>query len=309
MLGKKSWNVYNQENIAKVRRDEAEAKLREEEEERRTQEVDSDQRLQLLRGEQPVPSRGEDHVDLADPHSVRREDGVSRKKRKLIGEDDTDRDLRLAREDAQARSTQYEMLKKPSNDVSILDRRGHITLLSEEHQPKQKNSEAKSEAAQKRRKFEDQYTMRFSNAAGLDQGLEDPWYAAGGAKVAPKDIAGKDVWGNEDPRRKQRERQRLDANDPMAAMKKGVKKLREAEQNRKEWKAQRERDLYEVEHMARGREKRKRRRSGSESSLEDFSLVDGYKASSKDKHRHREKHIKERGRRRTSVDPAGVNKT
>ena len=279
-----------------MRRDEADAKLREEEQERRMQEVDSDQRLQLLRGEQPVLSTGECHVDLADPLSVPREHGASRKKRRLIGEDDTDRDLRVAREDAEARSTQHVILKKPSDDVSILDSRGHITLFAEEHQPKQKNSEAESEAAQKKRKFEDQYTMRFSNAAGHEQGLKDPWYTAGGANVAPKDTAGKDVWGNEDPRRKQRERQRLDANDPMAAMKKGVKKLREAEQRRTEWKAQRERDLYEVEHMARQREKRKRYRRGSESSLEDFSLVDGYKAQREDKHGHREKlKRKERG--------------
>ncbi|CCF31962.1 hypothetical protein CH063_00727, partial [Colletotrichum higginsianum] len=55
LLGKKSWNVYNADNIARVRRDEAAAKAKEEAEEQRMQEVDAERRLAILRGEAPPP--------------------------------------------------------------------------------------------------------------------------------------------------------------------------------------------------------------------------------------------------------------
>lgn len=54
LLGKKSWNVYNTDNIERVRRDEAAARAREEADEQRMQEEDAERRLKILRGR---PSR------------------------------------------------------------------------------------------------------------------------------------------------------------------------------------------------------------------------------------------------------------
>ncbi|KAJ2986204.1 hypothetical protein NUW58_g5139 [Xylaria curta] len=53
LLGKKSWNVYNPANIARVKRDEAEAQVRAEAEEKRQQDAEAKRRLAILRGEDP----------------------------------------------------------------------------------------------------------------------------------------------------------------------------------------------------------------------------------------------------------------
>lgn len=120
--------------------------------------------------------------------------------------------------------------------------------------------------------------VRLTDALGYSVNARQPWY--GTAPIEGRfesNSMGRDVWGNEDPRRQQREEQRVSANDPLAAMKRGVKQLRKAESERKEWKAQRERDLNEVEELARKQHKRRRhrhRRNSDADSLEDFHLDD-----------------------------------
>ena len=252
------------------------------------QEVDADRRLQLLRGERldPLPLEEERHTG----HKRKRDDGSPRRKiRKLAGEDDTDRDLRLARE---AVAGPMPVIKKrKGHDAPLVDHKGHISLFPEEHRHAEKNPEAELEAAKKKREFEDQFTMRFSNAAGFKQSLENPWYSAPASKdLALQDEPGKNVWGNEDPRRKEREKQRLDSSDPLAAIKIGVKKLRQADRHRKEWMEERERDLEEVEEMARWNRRRRIHRNDDLDSLEGFSLEAGYEG----KHRDRGEHLSRR---------------
>jgi hypothetical protein len=196
--------------------------------------------------------------------------------------------MRLAREATAFQTANVKKVK--GQDASLMDRKGHISLFPEEHRPAEKNPEAESDAAAKKREFEDQYTMRFSNAAGFKQGLENPWYSATTSGGLPlQNTLGKDVWGNEDPRRKEREQKRLDSSDPLATMKMGIKKLRQADRHRKEWIEERERDLKEVEEMARRNHRRRRIKDDDLDSLENFSLEAGYKEG-REKRKHRSGH-------------------
>ncbi|KAI1095287.1 hypothetical protein F5B19DRAFT_440874 [Rostrohypoxylon terebratum] len=312
LLGKKSWNVYNPKNIERVRRDEAAAKEREEAEEQRQQEVDAERRLAILRGEVPPPLPPPEPSAVDDTSSRKRdrdeEPRRERKKRKRVGEDDTDFELRLARERANAAPKTSDTLVKRS-DAPLVDHRGHIDLFPEERSrvPNEKNAEAEQEAAKKKREYEDQYTMRFSNAAGKD-GLTGPWYAKGGDM---KDIVdgnleapSKDVWGNEDPRRKEREAARVVANDPLAMMKRGAAKVREVEKERRQLNEERERELKQLRKEER-RKERRRKREGKDDydDLEGFTL-DGT-SSSKPRGRSKDHDDERRRRHHSSRDEDG----
>lgn len=296
MLGKKSWNVYNQENIARVRRDEARAKLQEEEDEKYRQENDAEKRIQTLRGSEPAPSTQRDSTEKDEPREKRHGDARHRKRRKLAGENDTDRDIRFAKEDVAdaEKLLQNNIMKRPVNDAPIMDESGHISLFSEkapQDRGSEKNPEAEAETAKKNRELEDQYTMKFSNAAGYRQGMEAPWYKSSRQDVAEQSygIPSKDVWGNEDPRRKEREKLRTESNDPLAAMRKGIRQLREVEQERKKWQQERDRDLQALKRE--GKEERRQhrdrpRRKRSNNSLDDFRLDNDAEGNEK-RRRHR----------------------
>ncbi len=284
LLGKKSWNVYNTDNIARVRRDEAEARKRDAEQEKRARDNEADDRLDQLR--------------------TQKEGGISRKRRRLDGEDDTDRDIRLAE------------IAHSENQIKLFD---PATLLD----PSQSSSKAHQGTQDSRRTkiTSDPEGVRLTDAAGRgDNGLK-PWYNSAAPIGADADKGmSKDVWGNDDPRRIMREQQRLDKTDPLAAMKRGVKQLRESEARRKDWIDQRERDLHEVELLARKarREKRHRREDGYSSekeSLDNFNLDDGYSGGHSDKakeppdrrHRHRHRHHRHHrhhhhGKRRSQLE-------
>ena len=320
LLGKKSWNVYNPENIARVRRDEAQAKAQEEEEEQRMQEEDAERRIKILRGERPPtppppPSEPSSAIQKdKKSHREEREVGKHRKRRRIAGENDTDRDIRFAQEDAQfADGKKAELVRSRTNDdVPLEDSAGHINLFPSEAKraPVEKNAEAEREAADKKRKFEDQYTMRFSNAARFSQSVgQKPWYSSSGREVtAPELTSGKDVWGNEDPMRKQREMARMNSNDPLAAMKKGVRQLKTVEQERKRWNEERSRELESLKAEDRQRSHRHRRRqspSVSEDSLEGFKLDSSTDKRRDDKdrerssRRHHRRHHRDRSRDRS----------
>jgi N-terminal domain of CBF1 interacting co-repressor CIR len=305
LLGKKSWHVYNQDNIDRVRRDEAAAKAREEEDERRMQEADAERRIQLLREQRIAPAS-----NAQDDYTTGRE----RKRRRLAGEDDTQRDIRLASRDASAmalQTSESQAMVRTSSDAPLMGKDGHISLFPQEGSrfQVQKNPEAEAEAAKKKREYEDQFTMRFSNAAGFKQGIEKPWYSS--LKPSHEDTAdpvGKDVWGNDDKGRKDRERRRMEDEDPLMAMRKGVSGLREVENDRRKWKEEREKDLKEM-----NRETSRRRRRDSYE-LEAFSL-DPQRGSNPAKsanrgstipasrHRHRHNRSKSRSRSRSRERP------
>jgi hypothetical protein len=282
------------------------------------QELDAERRIQILRGETPTPLPVEDTLTS---NKESREDrsygsGRERKRRNKTGEDDTDFELRIAREDqiSASTNTQTQLVPRKENNAPLTDHEGHISLFpsSSSHPFVEKNAEAEKEAAKKKREYEDQYTMRFSNAAGFKQGLENPWYSKPTGAEGPEAVEetpGKDVWGNEDPRRREREAKRVVDNDPLAFMKKGAAQVRQVERERKRWREEKKRELRELEEAER-RKKRKRRHGHGEDDLENFILDDPEKSSSRrlereraHKHRHhhssRSSHGKERGHRHT----------
>ncbi|RTE78633.1 hypothetical protein BHE90_006896 [Fusarium euwallaceae] len=246
LLGKKSWNVYNADNIARVRRDEAAAKAAEEAEEQRMQETDAQRRLAILRGEAPPPIEDAEPSTADEPpprettHS-----GSMRRKRKRPGEDDTDFEMRVARERDSMAVVSLESERKPTSSAPIVDHAGHIDLFGDEklRAHAEKNEEAEKEAKKKKQSYEDQYTMRFSNAAGKDGALQ-PWYSQSDA--AAPDASSKDVWGNQDPKRKERDTKRIVSNDPLAMMKQGASKVRELKQERKRFQEERDEELKQM---------------------------------------------------------------
>ncbi|KAF5643266.1 hypothetical protein F52700_2982 [Fusarium sp. NRRL 52700] len=255
LLGKKSWNVYNADNIARVRRDEAAAKAAEEAEEQRMQEIDAQRRLAILRGEVPPPIE-DDEPPKDEEHPVRDRDASqrtsTRRKRKLPGEDDTDFEMRIVRENENSALVRIEPEKKSTSSAPLVDHNGHIDLLGDEKSRAhaEKNEEAEKEAKKKKQSYEDQYTMRFSNATGRD-GVLKPWYSQSDA--AAPDASSKDVWGNHDPNRKERDTKRIVSNDPLAMMKQGASKVREIKQERKRFQEEREEELKQMRREERHR--------------------------------------------------------
>ncbi|PNP41550.1 hypothetical protein TGAMA5MH_06478 [Trichoderma gamsii] len=266
LLGKKSWNVYNADNVARVRRDEAAAKAAEQAEEQRMQEVDAQRRLAILRGEVPPPIEDEreaesDIVKDASSDARSKFPSSSRKKRKRPGEDDTEFELRLAKERNDATYATVESGRKPVSSAPIVDHAGHIDLFGDERARAhaEKNPEAEADRKKKEREYEDQYTMRFSNAAGKD-GTNQPWYSHGEG-VAP-DVSAKNVWGRDDPDRKSRDTQRITSTDPLAMMKKGAMQVRELKKERRKIQEERDEELRQLRkesHRDRYRDRRSER--------------------------------------------------
>jgi hypothetical protein len=295
------------------------------------QEIDSERRIQILRGERPAPLAIEGVPSEHDPESRSSAgdpiEGRERKKRKRPHENDTDFELRIARDQVQKSSPHTldpsSSLRRPtSSNAPLTDPSGHISLFppassSTALPPASKNPEAESEAARARKEYEDQYTLRFSNAAGFKQGLDKPWYskAADKSSLGDEEVigagvqgVGKDVWGNEDPRRKQREAARVAANDPLAAMRQGAAQVRKVERERKKWQEERDREMVELlkaEQERRGRREMKRRRKGNDY-VSVFGEDDGLEGFSLDKH---ESTTASRSRRHSEERKSGHQKS
>lgn len=243
------------------------------------QEVDAERRIRTLRGlpYESAPQFEADPVGSTSRNENGNGFGRERKRRRVEGEDDTNRDMRLANHNQQGslKGSDGQLIRKATSDAPLTDRVGHINLFPVEGSRHRapKNAEAEAEAAKRKMEYEDQYTMRFSNAAGFKQAVgRNPWYhdpATAGEEQ--EGAVSKDVWGNEDPRRKERERMRIVADDPLAMMQKGVQGLRQVEKERKRWREERVREMKDLADAEKRRQRRKKRR-GSNDDLNCFRL-------------------------------------
>jgi hypothetical protein len=307
LLGKKSWNVYGSDNIARVKADEAAAAAREAAEDQRMQALDAERRVAILRGRTPPPFPEEQTGKAPGSRRPGNADdrGHDRKRRKLAGEDDTDVDIRMARSitarpDDEAKDTRVLKLRSTASDAPLQNHAGNIDLFPldvKEAIRHERNAKADKEKRNKEKALEDQYTMRFSNAAGK-AGIDRPWYATVHEPVQhtrdKQDLAlyqgfvNKDVWGNEDPRRKERELARISTNDPFAFMQKAQAQLKKSKQDRKQWAEERDRELRELRSAQEREERRsrhlKRKRRDADDTEHRTSKVDG--ASLRPKHRY-----------------------
>ncbi|KAJ4347038.1 uncharacterized protein N0V89_010972 [Didymosphaeria variabile] len=331
LLGKKSWNVYNADNIARVKADEAAAAAQEAAEEQRIQEIDAAQRAAILRGRTPPPLRDEERLHTDETRKAARKDGHERKRRKLAGEDDTDRDIRLAisirgsgGDGAEDSDTHLVKLRKPTSDAPLIDHAGNINLFPvdvREQRKREKNEEAEREKRKKERALEDQYRMRFSNAAGRGGLEKQPWYASRSSKNSPDDeseekatafpdLEDKTVWGNKDPLRRQRELARRASNDPFALMQRAQVQLKKSKGDKKRWAAERDRELMELraaqERYSRREKhgKRRKRVDDEHDDRVDREARDGGRSSSRGHRRERKRSRSgdEDGRHRDHID-------
>lgn len=255
------------------------------------QEIDAQRRLAILRGEEPPQieqpeSPRPDEIPSRDRDTSHR---GTRRKRKRPGEDDTDFEMRIAKENDNTALVKVEPERKSTSSAPITDHNGHIDLLGDEKSRAhaEKNEEAEKEAKKKKQSHEDQYMMRFSNAAGRD-GVLRPWYSQSDA--AAPDASSKDVWGNQDPNRKDRDAKRIVSNDPLAMMKQGASKVRELKQDRKRFQEEREQELKKMRRDERHREKKRRRHEGRDRSRERDRSRDRDRDEGRSSDRHERRH-------------------
>ncbi|PTB46319.1 uncharacterized protein TrAFT101_004218 [Trichoderma asperellum] len=279
------------------------------------QEVDAQRRLAILRGEAPPPLEDECEAEsekARDTSGDARSNftGSGRKRRKRPGENDTEFELRLAKERNNAAYAVVESGRKLASSAPIVDHAGHIDLFGDERARAhaEKNQEAEAERKKKEREYEDQYTMRFSNAAGKD-GISQPWYSHGEG-VAP-DVSAKNVWGQNDPDRKTRDTQRINSNDPLAMMKKGAMQVRELKKERRKIQEERDEELRQLRkesHRDRHRDRHSERERRERRGYSDAQRHESRRARSKerdtdsrgrhDDHRERRRHKEEERRKR-----------
>lgn len=192
------------------------------------QALDAEHRMQILRGEiiaSAAPSHRSSDTKECNSDKYERKDRV-KKIRKRAGENDTDFEMRVARQKGEEAAAAKSRLVL--HDLNFPER-------STDAGKRMKNSEAESEAAKIKKDYEDQYTMRFSNAAGLNQNPGQlPWYLKPTVEVGSEtDRVAKEFESNKNQRRQEREHKRIMNNDPLALMKSGARKVREVEKKKR----------------------------------------------------------------------------
>jgi hypothetical protein len=254
LLGKKSWNVYNADNIERVKRDEQAAAAREEAAEQRMQEVDAERRIQQLRGlDLPAltPDLGTepDAFDSQSHHS--RVEVKDNRKRQRSLENDLDAEKRYIRAIHTPTSTLSGTLKRSKHDhepVIGSNRHTNLARISDKSCEQSSSARVEANSDKKHEANPEIFGMRFADAAGKHYSInQKPWYdpTSNPARVSV-DAMSKNVWGREDPKRKDRDLARLTTQDPLSAIQKGVKTLRAVESERTRWKEERHQEFRDL---------------------------------------------------------------
>lgn len=285
------------------------------------QELDAARRAAILRGQTPPPLPEE---GTKNDHRRDKDGKHDKRRRKLRGEDETEMDIRLAVSVARPEAGDEEdarilKLRRPTSDAPLTDGAGNIDLFpmdAKEAIKGEENAGAEKEKRRKEQALEDQYSMRFANAAGKN-GLGQPWYATqqkfnytaeeGIASIEYPGFDSKNVWGNEDPRRKEREQARISSSDPFALMQKAQFQLKKTKEDRRKWADERRRELKELQEIQDKEERRSKhhRRSRGDSNDEPrLSKCRSSKASRRSRSpdselRHRHLRRRERSRSRS----------
>jgi len=210
LLHHKSYHVYSAENIARVRRDEADAAAHEAAEDARMQAADAEARMKLLR--------------------ERAGQGDSTAAVEKISEHGT--------EEPAARHTEVrDSRPRPPLEGGILGADGHINLFPTPRGPRGGNPEREREKKEEKERDE--------GAMGKVVGERRPWYSSvdlvSGRQREKEQDGRKTEWEGK------REERRKEAGDPLRAIRKGVRGVKEVRSDREEWKKRREREVGEVE--------------------------------------------------------------
>jgi hypothetical protein len=217
--------VYSTTNRARVARDEAlaEAEARDTEQERKYR--DSEATIGRLRDQ---TSDDKEKLLAAAIKGLGDSKRDSRKRKRLPGEDDTDRDLRHAKDVANQQEKSVVKLRPTDDDAPLVNGQGNISLFPESSKKDRRLEISKEKQRQK--ETEETYGTHLKDALGTRKGSKGTWYLDKDRAV--KDSKGQDVWGNEDPRRQQRQSQRMSSADPLAFMKKAQVQLKEVKRER-----------------------------------------------------------------------------
>ncbi|OLL23144.1 hypothetical protein NEOLI_000568 [Neolecta irregularis DAH-3] len=202
ILHHKSWNVYNKDNIARVRADEEAARKKEEDEEYRMQEADKEHRLNILR------TRAAESL-AEQPNSIEKQASksfLSEKKRKRV--DDT-----AGLEDKRTPG----LIKSHINFWGDLED-GKLAVGKKDYENPERQAEKKAEDE----KWDSQITMRLGRPAKEMK----PWYSSLDLESSEQKRTKEQRW--------ERQHRNISFYDPLSAVNGFLKQKRQIEEDERE---------------------------------------------------------------------------